>query len=64
VSPSRYSTKAPRASSAGPTRCAIVVLPAPEVVVDSELWTPEECAQAVLTRLERLGLIPTAQAAA
>ena len=37
---------------------------APEVVVDSELWTPEECAQAVLTRLERLGLIPTVQAAA
>src|SRR5436305_1920272 len=30
VSPSRYSTMQPRASSSGPTRCAIVVLPAPE----------------------------------
>src|SRR3712207_386596 len=40
VSPSRYSTMQPRSSSAGPTRCAIVDLPAPERPVNQSVKPP------------------------
>ena len=40
VSPSRYSTIAPRWSSSGPTRCAIVVFPEPERPVNQRQKPP------------------------
>src|SRR4051812_21503647 len=55
VSPSRYSTMWPRRSSSGPTRCAMVVLPAPERPVNQRVKPPRARRPTRGARVHRCG---------